>query len=159
MTFNRGRLTRSPVVFFPDRKDVGTYRLLEHTADMGIEATGADPAELFTAAAEGLRAILSDAPIRPCTSWQEVAVRGQDREELLINWLNTILFRLEVDGLFPERFRIETISATRLTARIGGVLLDGSILLPDREVKAATWHQLEIVREEEGWRARLYLDL
>ncbi len=159
MTFNRGRLTRSPVVFFPDRKDVGTYRLLEHTADMGIEATGADPADLFTAAAEGLRAILSDAPIRPCTSWQQVEVSGQDRKELLITWLNTILYRLEVDGLFPERFRVESISATRLTARICGVLLDNSMPPPDREVKAATWHQLEIVREKTGWRARLYLDL
>lgn len=138
---------------------MGTYRLLEHTADMGIEATGGDPAELFTAAAEGLRAVLSDLPPRACTCWQEVEVGGRDNEELLVNWLNTILFRLEVDSLFPEQFRIEAISPTHLSARIGGVRLDGSVPPPDREVKAATWHRLEVVREAKRWRARLYLDL
>jgi protein archease len=138
---------------------VGNFRLLEHTADMGIEATGESPAQLFTAAAEGLRAVLSDLPPRPCSNWREVTVAGQDLEELLINWLNIILYRLEVDGLFPEQFRIETISQTHLTGRIGGVLLDGTIPPPDREVKAATWHQLEVVQQGGRWRARLYLDL
>ena len=138
---------------------MGDFQLLEHTADMGIAASGEDPAALFCAVARGLRAVLSNLPPRPCSHWRDVAVEGGNLEELLVNWLNTILYHLEVDGLFPEDFRIEDIAANRLTARIGGVLLDGSIPPPDREVKAATWHQLRITRTKGRWQARLYLDL
>ncbi|GAB6083383.1 archease [Desulfuromonas carbonis] len=137
---------------------MGYFRLLEHTADIGIEAAGETTADLFTAAAEGLRAVLSDLQKEPCKYWQEVTVAGRDFEELLVNWLNAILFHREVDGLFPEQFRIETITATCLRARIGGNLLADSPR-PSREVKAATWHRLEVINQPGGWRARIYLDL
>lgn len=137
---------------------MGHFRLLEHTADIGIEATGETPADLFTAAAEGLLAVLSDLPKEPCTHWQDVTVTGRDFDELLVNWLNAILFHLEVDGLFPEQVRVVAISSTNLAARIGGNLLADSPL-PVREVKAATWHRLEVSAQPDGWRARVYLDL
>lgn len=137
---------------------MGRFRLLEHTADMGIEATGKTPADLFRAVADGLRAVLADLPDRPCGHWQEVSVTGRNLDELLVNWLNTILFHLEVDGLFPEQFQVEEISSTHLHARIGGNLLAASPL-PVREVKAATWHRLEVTAQPGGWRARVYLDL
>ena len=141
-----------------DGEEVGHFRLLEHTADIGIEATGKSPADIFRAVAAGLRAVLGDLPNRPCGHWQQVSVEGRNLDELLVNWLNAILFHLEVDGLFPEQFRVEAISSTNLRARIGGNLLADSPL-PVREVKAATWHRLEVSAQPGGWRARVYLDL
>ena len=138
---------------------MGPFRLLEHTADMGIEATGADLEELFTAAADGLRAILCDAPPGPCSLWQPLEVTAPEIEELLVNWLGAILYRLETEGLFPERFQVKAISPTHLRASIGGRHLDGESPPPDREIKAVTWHQLQVRQQAGRWRARVYVDL
>lgn len=138
---------------------MGRYRLLEHTADMGIEATGTSLADLFIAAAEGLRAILCDIPPRPSDSWAPLEVTAPDIEELLVNWLGAILYRLEVDGLFPEGFQIREISDTRLRGAIGHRPIGEETSLPQREIKAVTWHQLQVQQRAGRWRARVYVDL
>ena len=70
------------------------YRLLEHTADMGIAARGNSLAELFQAAAEGLRAVLIEAPCDETES-QQVSLTAEEPGELLVAWLQEILYRFE----------------------------------------------------------------
>jgi SHS2 domain-containing protein len=133
--------------------------LLEHTADMGLAATGETLGDLFQAAARGLRAILTADRPRTSDRWESVTVTGEDAEELLVNWLNEILYRIEVKGFFPEGFAVDDISGTRLVGRIGGATLDRRRHRFDREIKAVTWHRLLVVHEDGRWRARVYVDL
>jgi SHS2 domain-containing protein len=135
------------------------FRLLEHTADMGIAAEGETLAALFQQAALGLRQIITaTTDIEPR---QEVLleVRGQDREELLVNWLDELIFLVEQRRLLPAVFEIQSASEKRLCARIWGEPLDPARHELEREVKAVTYHQISVERTRSGWRAQVYVDL
>lgn len=135
------------------------YRLLEHTADIGIEAEGESFAQLLEQAALGLRSVITDATdIQPN---QEVLVElgGADREELLVAWLGELVYLFEVHHLLPAAFVIEEAGPTRLRARIRGEPLDPRRHPVEREVKAVTYHRIRVEQADGNWRARVYLDL
>jgi SHS2 domain-containing protein len=136
------------------------FRFLEHTADMGLEVVGETLEELFVHAAEGLREmIFGPLPERAADQEERIVLDGEDGEELLVGWLNELLFRLETRGFVPLSFRVERIGATGLAAVVSGVSLAGSGLRVLREVKAVTYHRLMLERLRQGWRANLYVDL
>lgn len=137
----------------------GDYRLLEHTADMGIEARAATLDALFVAAARGLQEIVFG------RHWaaeprQEIGVtlEGGDLEELLVAWLGEILFIMEQDCFCPAAFHIAEINGRRLKGSISGEpCREGE--RPLREVKAVTYHRISVRQQHEGWRAQVYVDL
>lgn len=138
---------------------MGGYRLLEHTADMGIEASGATLEELFAQAAYGLLEIIAGAAGALSREEKSVTVRGGDTEELLVNWLNEVLYLFETGGLFPVDFEVEEVAGNRLKARVVGEPFNPQRHTVEREVKAVTHHQLAVERTADGWRARVYVDL
>ncbi len=135
------------------------YRLLEHTADMGIEATGEDLATLFEQAALGLREVITGCTDIDAQVEIAVEVSADDLELLLINWLSEVLYLFEIRNLLPADIVIDEIGETRLRARVRGEPVDPRRHPIDREVKAVTYHQLLVKQTEKGWRARVYLDL
>ncbi|MDX9710331.1 MAG: archease [Trichloromonas sp.] len=135
------------------------FRLLEHTADMGIEATGDSLAEVFVAAAQGLKnMIFGDVPVTP-RQGAPVSLAGGDAGELLVAWLGEILYLFEVRGLVPAEFDISDISETSLRGEVCGEPFDPQRHPVEREVKAITYHQLSVEEDGQGWRARVYVDL
>ncbi len=135
------------------------YRLLPHTADMGIKSWAQEQPELFTATADGLRDILFGSCPIASEEQVHVTLEASDDAELLVSWLNEILFVLETKGLAPAQFEIETLTAGHLEARIHGEQYD-----PDRhplqhQVKAVTYHQLFLEQRAGGWAAQVYVDL
>ena len=135
------------------------FRLLAHTADMGIEATGDSRAEVFVAAAQGLKnMIFGDAPVAPRQS-TPVSLDGGDTGELLVAWLGEILYLFEVRGLVPAEFVIHEITETSLRSEVRGEPFDPKRHPIEREVKAITYHQLSVERDGQGWHARVYVDL
>jgi SHS2 domain-containing protein len=138
---------------------MGTHRLLEHTADMGIEASGETLEELFAQAAYGLLEIIAGAPVALCREEKIVTVEGGDSEELLVNWLNEILYLFEIKRFFPLDFEIEEVRENRLLARVRGEPFDPQRHPVEREVKAVTYHQLRLEKIDGLWQARVYVDL
>ena len=138
---------------------MGDYRLLEHTADMGIEARGATLGELFVAAARGLQEIVFG---RSCAAEprQEICVNveGGDLEELLVAWLGESLFIMEQHRFCPAAFHITEIDGRRLRGSISGEPC-GEKQSPLREVKAVTYHRVSVRQQQRGWRAQVYVDL
>jgi SHS2 domain-containing protein len=138
---------------------MGTHRLLEHTADMGIEASGETLEELFAQAAYGLLEIIAGTPEPRSREEKSVTVEGGDTEELLVNWLNEILYLLEIQGFFPSDFEVEEVCGNRLRARVRGEPFDPQRHPVEREVKAVTYHQLRVEKSDGLWQARVYVDL
>lgn len=140
------------------------FRLLEHTADMGIAAEGESLVALFEQAALGLRQILTACTdIEPQTECL-VEVQGADREELLVNWLGELLFLLESRSLLPAAFAIDslvddTAGDCRLRARVFAETFDPDRHYLEREIKAVTYHRIEVEPSAAGWRAQVYVDL
>ncbi len=144
----------------PDQSSAaGHYRLLEHTADMGIEAQADSLAALFIYTARGLLEILFDTPCVPGGGQRlPVTLHRADTEELLVAWLGEVLFLIEQREFCPVGFHIEELEGGRLRGSVVGEFRPGEIR-PVREVKAVTYHRLSVQRHKGTWKARVYLDL
>lgn len=135
------------------------YELFEHTADLGLRVEAPDLDGLFVEAGRGLVAMIVDNPdaIRPR---QEVSfeLAGADREFLLFDWLNELLFRFETEHLLFAQFDVR-IDAAGLTASARGEPLDRDRHHLSHEVKAITYHHLKVAEIATGWRAEVIVDI
>lgn len=137
----------------------GRYRLLAHTADIGLEVTAASAEELFVIAARGLRSMLFGVTKAEPAIRLEVRLEGEGWAELLVAWLNEILCLCEMSRLVPAEFEIIGLGERQLHAVVTGEPYDASCHTVERTAKAATYHQLVVEARDGGWYARVYIDL
>lgn len=136
-----------------------SWRLFPHTADVGAEVEAPDLPALFAEAALALRHLLvEEGEVRPAVE-RTVEVGGADLPELLVNWLTELIFLVETEGLVFGDFSFETLGEGRLSATARGEPLDEARHALGREVKAVTYHEIEVEPTPEGWRARVLFDL
>ncbi len=89
----------------------------------------------------------------------EVRVTAQDREALLVEWLQELLYRSQAANLLLARFRITRLKETELEARAWGEAIDPSRHTLKVEVKAATYHRLAFAPAADGWMAQVIFDV
>ena len=68
------------------------YKLLDHTADFGIEVTGEDQKTLFTNAALAMFDLITNTRTLLGKSEFDLEVQGSDRSDLMVNWLRELLY-------------------------------------------------------------------
>jgi SHS2 domain-containing protein len=135
------------------------FEVLEHTADIGIRARGSDTAELFSEAALGLISLAYDVEaIRPRQEYS-LEVKGEGLEELLVNWLNEVLYQMDGEGILLRRFQVEGISDAHIRAEAWGEPKDPDRHAPKLVLKGVTYHQLKVQQEGLGWCAEVYIDI
>lgn len=134
------------------------YEVLSHTADTGIVAHGASPAEVFENAAFGMFDLVFDLSPVPATVSCRVEVEAADMGELLVAWLSALLAEAEIRGLAFSAFSVEHLDDNRLRGAARGGPSAG-LELRGPPVKAVTYHGLVVEEEPGGWRARLIFDV
>ena len=135
------------------------YRQLSHTADLAWRLWGKDLPELFENAGRALSATLTDRRYLRRRATREVRLRAFDREALLVDWLNHLLYLFDLDGFLGRDFQVESLTPERLQARVTGESFDPARHPSRTGFKAATFHQLSIVPVRDGWQATVVLDL
>lgn len=134
---------------------------LDHTADAGIEVEAPSLDTCLARAAAGLFAIMFVPPDRLDRSSQwtvEVELEAASPEELMVSWLQELLYQSEVEDLFFLRFEVET-DGRRLNGRATGVPITPELEPAGPGVKAVTRHGLRVDRSHEGWQARVIFDV
>lgn len=127
---------------------------------MGIEATGDTLEELFANAAQGLRELVfSDLAFDSGLKRVSVSVTGIDLEELLVSWLNEILYLFEIQHLIPVSFQVCKVEPGNMSATIVGKFFHDEPFAVERDVKAVTYHQLLLEKRENSWLCRFFVDL
>ena len=134
------------------------YTTFEHTADLGIEVRGSSLKELFENAAKAVFAemagkVLEQANKGPLT----VKVSAPNLEELLVRWLDELLYLGETKEMIFTKFEITNMSEDSIEARVWGV--DYSEAAPELEIKAVTYHDLKLEKTEDGYMARFIADI
>jgi len=135
------------------------FRLLAHTADIGLEANAPNCKELFVATAEGLKVLLFGDSGAGALIHREVRLKAGDLAELLVAWLNEILFLCESERLVPATFEIVAMTSRELVAIISGERFDPARHIVERTAKAVTYHRLVVEERPGRWYARVYIDL
>ncbi|MFP4039534.1 MAG: archease [Desulfosudaceae bacterium] len=135
------------------------YRFFEHTADLGLEIPGRDLPELFTNACFALFDILAAPDGLVGEQNSEISVSGGDTPDLLINWLRELLAQWTVYGRLVAASDIMFFAGTELRARLDWDEFDPARHRLKTEIKAVTYHALDVVQTDRGCRARVVLDL
>jgi SHS2 domain-containing protein len=145
----------------PGHRGLKGYRLLEHTTDAYWEAYGRSLEEAFESAAMALVDTMLDIGRVAPSVRTKLEARGFDLENLLYNWLEAVLLKLVVDGIALCRFEptIEREGELRITATAYGEPLNLAKHGYKVEVKAVTYHRMEVFQEGGLWYARFVLDL
>jgi SHS2 domain-containing protein len=131
------------------------FQEIEHTADWAFRAHGRDLAQLFANAARGMFELQAGAGSGETSVARGVAVSGVDRETLLVNWLNELLYLQETQHETYSRFEVLEISDMHLRALVHGRPSPAERKL----IKAVTFHDLEVRRSEDGWEAAIVVDV
>lgn len=130
------------------------FEEVEHTADWAFRAYGKDLPALFENAARAMFALQGSTSDATPISSRVVQVEGTDRETLLVNWLNELLYLQETLHETFSGFEILELTEGRLTARVQSCPQELT-----KTIKAATFHQLEIKQMESGWEATIVVDV
>jgi SHS2 domain-containing protein len=135
------------------------YDSFEHTADMGIQVYGRTLSQLFSHGGFALFDFMADLSQVEEKCDREIQLECFDREELFVRWLSELLFIHETEGLILKKFVVLFIRGGRLKARVSGEPYSPENHGIFYQVKAVTYHQIKIWRENGIWMARVILDL
>src|SRR5262245_6314037 len=115
------------------------FETFEHTADLGLRARAADLDALFVEMARALfSAVVEDLDaIRP-EQKVDVRIEGDDREFLLFDWLNELLYQHDTQHFVFGRFEVR-VGKTRLEGSAWGEPSDPARHGVGHEVKAITY--------------------
>ena len=137
----------------------GHWEHFSHVADVGIRGIGRDIACAFEQAAVAMTAVICEPRDILPTKIVSIHCEAPNRELLLVDWLNAIVFEMSTRQMLFGTFSVR-IDGNRLTG-----LACGEIIVPERhrpatEVKGATLSELSVQRTEDGlWRAQCIVDV
>lgn len=134
------------------------FEILEHRADLRIKIFGQDLAELFVNA--GL-AITEQQSLEVKNQslekeeWESVEINSPDLNSLLVDWLNEILSRSDLNHKIYFNFKIEELSEKHCQAKMAGQKVEQKQI----DIKAATYHGLEVKKVNNHWQAIIIFDI
>jgi len=124
------------------------FELVEHTADIGLIAYGSTLAEAFANAAYGMFSIIAELETVRETESRRLELSEADPEALLFEWLNRLIYFVDVEILLFSRFDIIEFDGCRLKAVCHGEKYDPSRHQLKTGVKSATYHMLRVDKEK-----------
>jgi SHS2 domain-containing protein len=140
---------------------MGRSETFEHTADLGLRIFATDLPDLFQTAGEALfDVIVANRGDVQVVETELVCLTAEATEDLLVEWLNELIYRSETRHRVYTRFDVTLdLNGRRLEATIGGELIDRGRHVFDHEVKAATRHELSVQQVGGGWVAEVIVDI
>jgi SHS2 domain-containing protein len=136
------------------------YQRIDTTADVGLTSFGLSLQEVYINMAKGLFSLITALPYIKKKVCQKVEVQAGSREDLLVAWLNELIFIRETKDLLFRHFNIIDLHENRLEALCYGEPIDLNRHILKLEVKAATYHRLSIWQDSSGfWHAKVILDV
>ena len=135
----------------------GGFEEVAHTADLEIKAWGQDLSSLFVAAAEGMFHLsgIEDYEEGLSSVREQISLEAMDNEGLLILFLEELLYRLTEDYMFFDIERITIEENFSLKASLRGTQIKSY----QRDIKAVTYHRLNIRESENGFTVNVVFDI
>jgi SHS2 domain-containing protein len=139
------------------------FEFLEHTADVYIAAHGKTLTEAFENAALAMFEVMTDTDKVNQVEEDTVEVEAEDEYALLYTWLETLLVKFETKNMLFSKFHISSFEENndgfKIKATIWGENFKPEKHIQKVAVKAATYHRMEIIQEEEKSTLEFILDI
>ena len=134
------------------------FEIINHTADVGIVAYGADMSQAFANAARALFSLITELDDVAEVLHRDVELTAPDEEGLLVEWLNELIYLFDTENILFKRFDIIQLNNTQLKARSYGEKVDKSKHKLKIGVKAATYHMLKVDKGD-GCQVQVLFDI
>jgi len=132
------------------------YEILDHPADLKVRAYGSNLSELFSNMLKGMfqscRPVIDN---KKLLVNREIKVKADNIESLLINFLSEALYLSDINNETYFDAEFKRINEKGLIAKIKGKKVKRFSL----EIKAVTWHDLEVKKENDLWQATVLFDI
>jgi len=134
------------------------YKFIDDlTSDVMFEAYGKTLKEVFENAAEALFSVICQMDKVQPKICREIEMEADNVEELMFDWLQELIARVDIEDMFFSRFEIVEISETTLKAKIYGDRANPEI--GETVVKAVTYYGYKFEKTEQGYKVRVSLDI
>lgn len=135
------------------------YEQFPHTADIGIRVFGKDLKELFVNAAYGMFDTIADLEGITTSTEEVIEAEGQTREELLVAWLDELLYRFCTKDIIYSKFDILDLSDNKIRAKAFGRPAAANRNRLKMEIKAITYADLSIKKADGGYSVEIIFDV
>jgi SHS2 domain-containing protein len=141
------------------------YEIIDHTADLGIKVYGKDLNSLFLNAARAMFEIMLE-PIKKRPLFQKtehkkflVNKKGSGLEDIFIAWMSELLYLFSAEGLIMDKADIQKLDTNCIQAEVSGSIFDPEYYRIKTEIKAVTYHELEVRQTAQGYQAQVIFDI
>jgi SHS2 domain-containing protein len=135
------------------------YRVFDTTADTGLEMQGPSLEELFEQALKGLFDLITNLDCVSEVVEEEVHVEGEDWVDLLVSWLNELIFLHDARGWLFKSCVVDDLDPYFMKARCKGEIYQKGRHHINMLVKAATYHRAVVEKVPGGYRAQVVFDV
>ncbi len=141
---------------------MGRYEYLPHTADIKVRIWGETLEDAFTEAGKAFTDTTIDISKIEKKVVDQIRVEGGDLEELLYNFIEELIIRLDAEGKVYSDFKIKILKdgdKYTLSGYAEGEELDLGRHNPKIHVKAMTYHEMRIEKADNGYIIEFVLDI
>ncbi len=135
------------------------FQIFDTTADTGLEIYGTTLEKVFKNALKGLFFLITDLYTIEAKEEETVEVQGKDWVDLLVSWLNELIFLQDARGWLFKDYVIEKLEPYTIRALCKGERFKKGKHRIKTLVKAATYHQATVEETPQGYRAVVILDV
>jgi SHS2 domain-containing protein len=135
------------------------YEQFAHTADIGVRIFGRDIKELFVNAAFAMFDVMADIDGMKTPIEDTIEAEAGNQEELLVAWLDELLYRATAKDMIYSQFEIEELTETRVSATAYGISASANRNRLKTEIKAITYSDLNIRRSGGTYQAEVIFDV
>ena len=131
------------------------YEILEHKADLKIRAFGKTKEELFLNALRGMTESQKGEDLKGWVK-KEIKIKSPDLSALLVDFLSEALYLSQINKEIYSSVEFKKFTETR----IEGKLIGQKVERFGEDIKAVTYHSLEVNQKEDGsWEATVLFDI
>jgi len=136
-----------------DLKPAG-YLEIEHTADWELAIWAPDFPALLEQAARGMYALAGARLQHTPLIRRTLELQAEDAESLLVSFLSELLYWVEQDNLAFDQFQL-SLDGFHLRASLSGAQVNGW----EKEIKAVTFHNLQVRQTDQGSQVNIVFDV
>jgi len=135
------------------------YETFDHTADLGIRVFGKDAVDLFAKSGTALFELITETGSTAAEAQVTLTVSGVDWPDVMVNWLRELLYLWTGRELLVVTIEIQSLEEFRIVADVGLVPFRPEVHPILQEVKAVTYHGLDVQQKNGGWEATIIFDI
>lgn len=135
------------------------YEYIDHTADMGIRGFGKTFLEAIVNVAQGMFAAIHDMKYVDAVESKPVDITAATAEDLVVQFLSYLLYLHDAEKFITKEYQIEVKDPNRIQGMLCGERFNPNKHYIYDEIKAVTYHQLQVEQNDKGWMIQVICDL